>query len=564
MRRRDGHCAVIFNGEIYNYRELRDELRAAGVSFHTDSDTEVLLAAWEHWGEAALRRYTGMFAFALYDERKGELVLARDAFGIKPLYCSANADRILFGSEPAGLRALDPALSRLDWQTAVEYLTTGRYDRNSHTFFDDLHQVEPGCLARFDLHSGRHIEQRRWWRPQPAQQFKGSLDDAAAEFRRRFLDSVRLHLRSDVPLGAALSGGLDSSAIVCAMRHLEPDLPINTFSYLADGPQGEARWVELVNQHCGATAHTLHIGAADLARDIDALITTQGEPVGSSSIYAQYRVFQLARERGMVVTLEGQGADELLAGYHGYPVERVASLLEAGQLAQAWRYARTTRSSGGAASRLVAQAAASLAGPGLVDRLRRLSGRDTPPDWLDAAVLHEAGITRALRPARHADRARARGRRVIAALSQALQGDGLAALLRHGDRNAMRFSIESRVPFLTPDLADFLLGLPESYLVSPTGQTKHVMRAGLRGIVPDAILDRQDKIGFATPEADWMRQLAPKLRTWLLDGPDMPFMRRDRVVARFDAMMAGKIPFSWQAWRWVNFQRWATHNGVQY
>lgn len=551
-----GTLSVVFNGEIYNYRELRQELRGLGHSFSTDTDTEVLLAAWQQWQQAALRRFTGMFAFALHDARDDSLTLARDAFGIKPLYYSLDGRRLLFGSEIAPLRALDPGLRRLDWQRACDYLSYGRYDCDERTFIQGISQIEPGCLIRYHIQDGVHPA--RWWTPRTAPTWRGSFADAAAEFRERFLDSVRLHLRSDVPVGAALSGGLDSASITCAMRHLEPDIPLHTFSYIAEGPQSEAKWAQLVNQHCAAQAHEVRVDTADLERDLDALIGAQGEPFGSTSIYAQYRVFQLAREHGIVVTLEGQGADELLAGYSGYPVERLSSMLESGHPLQALAYAGRQAHLGRHPLRLLAQSLASVSGKWGHEALRRRAARW--PAWIRGQLLAEAGVQ--ARPLLPAQRQGARGRRLMQAQARALAGDGLGALLRHGDRNAMRFSIESRVPFLTPDWADFLLSLPEPYLVSARGQTKTLLREGLRGIVPQAILERQDKIGFATPEQAWLRELAPQIRAWVNQAPETPFLDRRAVLACLDAMQSGAAPFSWQLWRWANYHRWLTTNEI--
>ncbi|OZI72183.1 asparagine synthase (glutamine-hydrolyzing) [Bordetella genomosp. 12] len=544
-----GPLTLVYNGEIYNYRELRQTLRAQGHAFDSDSDTEVLLAAWQQWGPAALRRLTGMFAFAVYDARDGSLTLARDAFGIKPLYYSADDQRLVFGSELTAVRALDPSLKRLDHDRAIDYLVRGRYDNGAGSFIHDLRQLEPAHLLRYE--PGAPAIAQRWWQAPVAERYTGSFENAAAEFRDRFLDSVRLHLRSDVPIGAALSGGLDSSAIVCAMRHVEPALPIHTFSYIAEGAQSEERWVDVVNSHCGAIAHKITLSAPELARDLDALILAQNEPFGSTSIYAQYRIFQHARQSGIVVALEGQGGDELLAGYGGYPVERLASLLGSGQPRRALQYARRLGNHGQRGLRLLAQACLLAFAP---DRYHALKQRSHAQlDWLNLAGRPLAPQRRPAAP---------RGRQVMGALAGALQGDGLPALLRHGDRNAMHFSLESRVPFLTCDLAEFLLGLPEDYLLSSRADTKHLLRAALKGIVPQAVLERKDKIGFATPEQAWMRALAPQLRQWLQAGPQVPFIRREKMLAHFDAMMEGRSAFSWQAWRWVNFSRWMTLNAV--
>jgi asparagine synthase (glutamine-hydrolysing) len=385
-----------------------------------------------------------------------------------------------------------------------------------------------------------------------------SFKDAAEALREAFLDSVRLHLRSDVPLGAALSGGIDSSAIVCAMRHVEPDMPIHTFSYIAQGSSlSEEEWVDRVGVHTGAFAHKVVATPEDLVRDIDTIVRAQGEPFGSTSIYAQYRVYQLAREQGVTVTLDGQGADELLAGYEGYPGDRMLSLLEtpgegllaAGAFARQWG-----EWPGRSQCRAWMHMGRAVLPDGPYAHARRLMGRGASPEWLNADVLIDAGVTMSEpRPVRAPD---ARGRRVVEQLAQSLQSDGLPHLLRHGDRNSMRFSVESRVPFLTIPMAELALSLPEDYLISGSGETKSVFRAAMRGIVPDAILDRRDKIGFATPEREWFIKLASQSREWLQDADQVPFLHREPLLKAFDAIVAGHTPFSWQAWRWINYIRW--------
>lgn len=555
MRSADGRYLLTYNGEIYNYQELRAELEQEGKRFHTSSDTEVLLAAWTHWGPAALSRLVGMFAFAIFDQVNNTLDCARDAFGIKPLYYAHEGKDFLFASEPKALTALRRERPQLNWQQAYDYLAHGDYDASESSFAQGMRQIQPGHWLSLQLGDGS-VRHTRWWTPHVTPVAQLSLSDATEVVREKFLNSLRLHLRSDVPLGTALSGGIDSSAIVCGMRHLEPDAQIHTFSFIAQGSESsEEHWVDLVNRHVGSIAHKVVAGPAELARDLDALIAAQGEPFGSTSIYAQYRVFQLAGECGITVTLDGQGADELLAGYHGYVGQRMHSLLDQHKYGAARRFLRewSTGPGRGLLAGLKATVAECTSGH-LYDLLRQLHGAPLAPAWLRMDVLRDAGVKVAF-PA-HAAAQALPGRRVIAELADALTRRGLPALLRHGDRNAMRFSVESRVPFLTTDLADFLLTLPEHYLIAANGETKSVLRAALRGIVPDAILDRRDKIGFATPERQWLEQIAPQAREWLREETGLPFLDQRKVLEAFDAMMSGQRAFSWQAWRWINFIRW--------
>ena len=556
MESQDKSVSIVFNGEIYNYRELRAELEPLGHRFVSGSDTEVLLAAWRQWGRACLPRLVGMFAFVVFDSARGRLTCVRDAFGIKPFFYTREQGGFLFASEVAAIKALKQERVQLDWQRAYDYLVHADYDSGARSFLDGVSHLLPGHLVELDLVSGALGEPQRWWAPCIEERRDLSFADASEQLRERFLASVRLHLRSDVPLGAALSGGIDSSAVVCAMRHVAPDLPINTFSYIARGSaMSEEVWVDRVNQHVGARPHKVMVSGDELARDLDDMIAAQGEPFGSTSIYAQYRVFQLAREQGVTVTLDGQGADEMLAGYNGYPGPRLHSLLEKGELRRAWAFLNAWAEWPGR-SRIsgVKHAVAQMTSGTLHDLLRRMGGVYSPAPWLNTDLLREQGVMCCFPhvPPLHS----MPGRRVMEGLATALTQRGLPALLRHGDRNSMRFSVESRVPFLTTDMADLLLSMPEHYLISDRGETKRVFRAAMRGIVPDDILDRRDKIGFETPEYAWLTSMSDTIRGWLNVDLGLPFLDRSEVIKEFDLIMAGEKGFSWQVWRWINFYRW--------
>lgn len=556
MHSQDAVVSIVFNGEIYNYRELRAELEPLGHSFISGSDTEVLLAAWRQWGEGCLRRLVGMFAFVVFDRGRGTLTCVRDAFGIKPFFYTQEQGSFLFASDISAIKALKQGRIELDWQRAYDYLVHGDYDSGERSFLDGVLHLLPGHLVELDLSSGQVREPQRWWTPQIEERTDLSFEQATELVRERFLASISMHLRSDVPLGAALSGGIDSSAVVCAMRHIEPDLPINTFSYIARGTaMSEETWVDRVNQHVGARPHKVAVSGEELARDLDEMIAAQGEPFGSTSIYAQYRVYQLAKDNGVTVTLDGQGADEMLAGYSGYPGQRIRSLLEKGQFAEALHFLHgwakwPGRSHLAGAKRAVAE----MTQGRLYDALRRLNGMNDLPAWIKSEPLMERGIVRSYPRQRPPDGSS--GRRVTADLALSLTQRGLPALLRHGDRSSMRFSVESRVPFLTLDLVELALSLPESYLISAQGETKHVFRAAMRGIVPDDVLDRRDKIGFATPEQEWLFGMVDVVRNWLSEDLRLPFFDQPAALAEFERVVAGNQPFSWQIWRWINFCRW--------
>jgi asparagine synthase (glutamine-hydrolysing) len=497
-----------------------------------------------------------MFAFAVLDKTNGTLTCVRDAFGIKPLFYSVEDGQFAFASELPALLELMPYKPELNWQRSYDYLVHGDYDSTQDTFYTNVHHLPPAHWLQINVASGQLTNPRRWWQPQVQERPGWRFDDAVEQLREQFLQNIRLHLRSDVPLGAALSGGIDSSAVVCAMRHLEPDMQIHTFSFIAEGSDvNEERWVDMVNAHVGAIPHKVRVTSEELARDMEDMIGCQGEPFGSTSIYAQYRVYQLARENGITVTLDGQGADEMLAGYIGYPGQRLRSLLETGKALSAWQFLNNWAAWPGRSRLMAAKYLASeLSGDYLYEILRKIDGRSSVPNWINASILLEKCVT--LKKPRTRPESKTKGRRVMDELALSLTKRGISSLLRHGDRNSMRFGIESRVPFLTIDMVNLLLSMPENFLISNKGQTKNVFRAAMRGIVPDQILDRKDKIGFATPELNLLSGMYKQKNKWLKNYGSIPFTDQEKIVKELEFALSGKIKYSWQIWRFVNFASW--------
>jgi asparagine synthase (glutamine-hydrolysing) len=556
MNSQNGRFCIVFNGEIYNYKELRQELKGLGHAFLTESDTEVLLMAWQCWGEECLTRLIGMFAFGVYDKQLNTITCVRDAFGIKPFFFAEDGGQFFFASDINALLELREQPKKLCLQRAYDYLVQGVYDNNELTFIEGVKHLMPGCLMEFNLSKASITKTIKWWTPSIKERTDLSFEQAAEKVREQFLENIKLHLRSDVPLGAALSGGIDSSAVVCAMRYLEPKADIHTFSYIAkDSHISEEKWVDFINEHTHAKSFKVVANEHELLRDLDDLIHAQGEPFDSTSIYAQYRVFQLAKQSGMTVTLDGQGADELLAGYSGYPVQRMQSLFEKREFQTLLSFTHQWKSWPGRGSvKAYKCLGVGIAPNNLRPLLKNLFIKSPKPDWLNVEYLLQHGVV--LKTELQSQLADNHGRRVVETLANSLQLAGLPQLLRHGDRNSMRFSVESRVPFLTIPTADLLLSLPEEYLISNKGETKSIFRAAMRGIVPDQILDRKDKVAFETPEKVWFTAMAPILRKWLEDTKEIDFINTNALLIDFDLIMEGKKPFTSKVWRWVNFTRW--------
>lgn len=558
----DGRYALITNGEIYNYLELRKELETEGWDFHTQSDTEVLLTALVRWGiEKTLPRLVGMFAFAFLETATRSMILARDPFGIKPLMWTLRGNDLAFASEPAALLELDGLKRAVDPQALYDYLRFGLTDQGAQTLFQGIHHLPPGTWAKIDLHRPCAPDPVRYWQPRTEQVSNIGFDEAAAELSRLFRDSVRLHLRADVPVGAALSGGIDSSAVACAMRQAEGDaLDLHTFSFTAPGsPFDEETWADRAGRAARATMHKTTSTGAALSEGLDDLIRVQGEPFGSTSIFAQNRVYALVKQAKIKVTLDGQGADEILAGYVPFFAARLASMLRGGNVVGAARLLCAAKDQAGGLG-MLARAARFILPTGGQALARRLIGEGLVPDWIDGRWLASNGVNvRAPQKPR-------RGRVLMGELAESLETRVLPALLRYQDRNAMSYSIESRVPFLTTEIVDFVYGLPERYLISDRGETKSVFRAAMRGLVPGDILDRRDKIGFITPQDEWLREAGGWLAN-LIDSDAaraVPVIRHPVLSQSINALIKGGGPMPQHVWRAANLIRWAEINQMEF
>jgi asparagine synthase (glutamine-hydrolysing) len=509
MASADGRLWITYNGEIYNYVELREELRALGHVFRTASDTEVLLAAYAQWGEDALHRLNGMWAFAIYDAAAARLFCARDRFGVKPFHYAADGARFAFASEIKGLLAHPAVGPRADERRVRDFLVAGAVDEDDGTFFENVRRLPAGHSLTYDLRA-RSFSVRRWYElpdhaPRP---------DTGDEVRTLLEDAVRLRLRSDVDVGTCLSGGLDSSSLVALTARLRGGGGRRAFSVVyPDAGLDESAFVDTMVAATGVEGRRVTPTASDLLRDLPALVHHQDEPFPSLGPYSQWRVMALASESGVKVLLDGQGADEVFAGYHYQLGPYLAEIARSRGMAAAAQAARE-------ASRVTRRPLAFVLGllayhalpvPEAIRaaaRSRAATHGRVPESLLEPSLARRLGRPRG---ARHVPRAS------LAAERRAeIVQTSLPALLRYEDRSSMAFSIEARMPFLDYRLVERALALPADALIHE-GWTKAALREAVRGIVPETVRLRRDKLGFATPEARWLREIAPQVREWL--GP---------------------------------------------
>ena len=560
MSNADGSLWIVFNGEIYNYIELRNELLSLGYVFHTRSDTEVILNAYDAWGVDCLNRFNGMWGLAIFDKHKKRLFCARDRFGIKPFYYYLGREGFMFASEIKALLKYSGVTRKANDAIVFDYLNYGLMDHSDETFYDGIKQLQP---AHYLVFENGNVCVERYWDLDPNNKLDlGTDSEYESRFLELFEDAIRVHLRSDVAVGSCLSGGLDSSSIVCvANKLLFSDRVISseligekqkTFSScFEDRNFDERHYIEQVLDITSAERNYIFPTAQNLMDDIGRLMWHQDEPFGSTSIYAQWCVMRTAAQRGVRVLLDGQGADELLAGYHPYFDSYWGSLLLQGSLPGLMHEWSAYHNNNQVSYwHLMRHTLFSIAPTLIQKQFRAMRGSIGVQADFHAKYL-----------SRYPVEGIKYGEDMFSQrLYQALVHSSLPALLRYEDRNSMASSIEARVPFLDHRLVEFIFSLPKEQKIRE-GKTKIILRNSMNGILPEPIRLRKDKMGFVTPESIWMSN---ELQGWLDDilnsksFRENPYMDVKAVPQLIADHRSKKRPLGSVMWRWINLELWRT------
>jgi asparagine synthase (glutamine-hydrolysing) len=482
---------VVLNGEVYNYRELKRELTKAGHEFLSDSDTEVIVHGYEQWGmDLLLSKMIGMWGFALWDQSLKKLYLVRDRFGIKPLYYHHDDAQLIFSSEIKTIRALYPA--KMNDRRIAEFLWFRPY-KSDETFFDGINQVMAAHYVQMDVATKR-LETTRYWQLSEVNTSYEETDliEATKTFYQLFEQSVKLHMRSDVPVGTCLSGGLDSSSIVClsqkllregalAEKGLERTERLKTFS---SAPQekriSEVPYVQEVVRYSEVEPHFTTPTIDDFLKDFEELVSIHDEPFQDPSVYMQYRVIKLAKENGIKVLLDGQGGDECLAGYQRYIGNYLRDLIKEK------KYFKALVNFFGTLD---------LTGPFFWRYFRKRFG--TRQRTLEEIITINRPPQRPLEYETN---------NLANRLRYDLLAGSIIELLKYEDTNSMAFSIESRVPFLFHPMIEYLFKLPMSTKINGRW-TKYILRESMKGILPERIRMRRGKLGFPAPSKEWAKKL---------------------------------------------------------
>jgi len=504
MRSADGVHTIAFNGEIYNYIELRTTLKALGHTFTSNGDTAVLLAAYREWGAGMLDRLNGMFAFVIHDSHRQLVFGARDRFGVKPLYHMQTPDGHFFGSEIKVFRAVQPL--EYDGQQLAMLAGVGRTDlipASERTFFKGVEEIRPG--EAFEIGFDGDLKKWKWWDLDAAVRAEGETSDAPAAFWALFESAIALRLRADVPVGVMLSGGLDSTAVICAMAaHRrasgEPLNALHAFSH-HDPHFDERAYIEDTATWTGAHVHSPEpMQSGEILDNLNKMLWAHDEPVHSPAAFIGYRLYELARARGVKVVLGGQGADEILGGYTSYYPAFLNEMLLRGKLGTLRREA-TAISRIGFPTPGMTQIARRVVSNGLrhIAPLHALlvAGRSPRlPLWSSRVAAHEA-VARTQMNAPEPFTLRG-------VLQNGLQSLPLPLYLRIEDRNSMAHGVESRLPFMDYRIVSFAFGCPATDKIA-NARTKVLLRDSARGRIPQSVSDRTDKMGFPVDARSWFQ-----------------------------------------------------------
>lgn len=537
---------IVFNGEIYNYIELRNQLKNKGYTFRTQTDTEVILAAYKEWGEELLSYLNGMWAFVIYDKKSNKIFGARDRFGVKPLYYFLNDHFFAFASEQKALVSLDFVNSHINPNAVFDYFIKGKIELQDESFFSNVKEIHPGFSfnlnlknKKFKLNKYYTLETHRDWESLDEKK----LSTYTSEIKELIFNAVNLRLRSDTVVGSCLSGGIDSSSLVAIISDINKQKFTNRAlnAFTASFPNesiDESKWANIVIDNTQTKWHQTFPDSPGLLENLENLIYHQDIPFLGCTTYSQYCVMQLINQTGIKVTIDGQGADELFAGYLPHLISFSLEALknkDFAMLKENFCY----NTLGNSKELLRALIKSTLSGNPASKFLKKEFKYLNKDIWKYNCSSKESLPTS-----------------LNEHLRDQFQGSDLKLLLRTADRNSMRFSVESRVPFADDiNLIEYVFNIPSSYKIK-NGLSKYLLRSSMRGVTPTPILERRDKLGFASPQAKWLYEQKNNLKTYITDDLndfcDSKGLLKDWDLIFEDLKKTGNN----YIWRFINFAIW--------
>lgn len=551
----DDRYWITYNGEIYNYIEIREELLRLGYKFRSNTDTEVILAAFHEWSNDCLNRFNGMWSFAILDKDTNTLFCSRDRLGVKPFYYNFSNGIFSFSSEIKQLLTLEHVVKERNNKSVADYLYYGTYNSiGEQTFFNEIFELKGGHYFTLNLNElNNKITPIKYWDIDLSKKTSNLADKEYAEkYLELFIDSVKLRMRCDVPLGSALSGGLDSSGIVSVVSKLLREQNISglqkTFTSVSDQKQFDERnFAEAVIKNSNVEPYFVLPTANTLNEDFDKLIYHQEEPFISTSIYAGWCVSKLIKSNGVTVSLDGQGPDEMMGGYHPFNDVLAQNLLEYNLKEFYINLAGYHKIHGFSYTFIIRS---------VLSYIRKLNAKQV---ILKPTIFSKVGYNDIIKP-------NLNGRCILEKINNELPFDSysynatrvntLPGILKQVDRNSMAFSVETRLPFLDYRLVEYTFSLPIHQKVRGA-VSKIVYRNAMKGILPEEVRTRKSKLGFATAEAFWFKK---EFKKTILDSfqqiPSDSIINKNLMINNYIDFCNDKAPFDINFWRVFNFINW--------
>ncbi len=556
-------CWITYNGEIYNYIEIREELKKKGYHFLTNSDTEVILNSYLEWGEQCLEKFNGMWAFVIYNQEKNELFGARDRMGVKPFYYYLDENIFAFASEQKALLKLEGIKTGINPPAAFDFFLKNTMEHEEEGMFKNILELFPSYAFRLDLKDSKISKWKYYNLPvnEGWENFsEKKLDEAISKTRELFFKAISLRLRSDVSVGSCLSGGIDSSAIVCAIDRLRKNNTADTAQLrlftacFTEKEIDESPYAGLVTRQVNGDWKKIYPSSAELLNDFGDFTYCQDLPIWSTSGYAQYRVMQAAKESGIKVVLDGQGGDELFAGYYPYHFRYWMDLLKRGEIKSFYDETSSFPSSlSFLTAQWLKQYGTSLIPSGLIPTVYKNHFHDIR--YLQPAFWKE--YKKRLVNYENAPSSSS----LNGLLAKEMYNFRLKAYLKCEDRSSMWHSVESRTPFSDDkDLIEYVFSLPANMKIRK-GVNKYILRESLKGLIPEKIRERKDKKGFLAPNNRWISEIKEQLRAIFKEQDE--YLKVPLLMKEYDDFFSSTSrPDNNRLFRYMSFAKWREVFGI--
>ncbi len=558
---------IIYNGEIYNYLELRSELMSLGYRFKSMTDTEVIIYAYIEWGKKCLQKFNGMWSFVIFDKSKNRLFCSVDRFGIKPLYYNLTKNTFAFASEIKQIIKVANLKPKVNDKVLFDYLSAGSYgNETKETFFKDIIKLLPGTLLEINLtDSGIHYSEVEWWKLEVKNEIYNESDmkSIAGNVRELFYDSVRIRLRSDVEIGTCLSGGLDSSGIVCVMNDIAQSKQGNKLFTIVSGENvnPDYRYSKEIAKYVNGNHIIRRIDKDESYEDLKKFIWHNDEPLIKASMFGGYKVYQLAKENNVKVVFDGQGLDEYAGGYYQLPYIEFMNYLKKNKSRNQYKsYIDYLISNENYTEQSLTKALNMYnfkkALHKFTSKRLRLNLLKSVKGWFNRDFLVENIRQSQLYNVPEVEDSRISKDDVKLKNYKLFKHINLPGILRQVDRNSMAFSVEARVPFLDHRLVEYIFSLKSEYILH-NGYTKYIFREAMNGVVPEEIRNRRDKVGFYIDEYSLVNSMKENFRELLEEITDGDkYFNRGFISRKLDENSLNLQNYDNILWRILNALTW--------